>query len=420
MLSIRHIPLFFLFSMILTGLDAENGEPFGNAVIRDLEKNEYYRLPLPPSLQKYCTANLRDLRIHHEGKLKTREIPYILDRPDPYDPFHEKRNLKILEKQSLSEGGVRVELEDPSQRRISALALKVDQGTVSRSIRITASDDQEDWKEVHSGKRYHDERYPDGTRRFVLRDLGLQPHAFYRIHVGAKGRGLDPRILKATVIEVKRGWEGYHPIPIKDHQVISKNDRTYIRPIFDAPSYRIDGFELKLGEDDYFYRKGLLARGDPERPDSLEKLASFEMVSHGANELRFEGFQSKDLLIVLKDQDLPSLSIKGVKAYQREQSLLFRAKGDGKHLLKFGDREARAPSYDLPHFKEQMPDSLKTVGIGEIHWNGPPLSEWVEKGKKEENDRGYRIFTTIGIILIWIFGVTVFVSIGLLIYRRVL
>jgi hypothetical protein len=294
---------------------------------------------------------------------------------------------------------------------------------VSRTIRITASDDVEkegEWEQVYAGQRYHDERYPDGTRRFVLRGVDLDPHRFYRIHVGAEGRGLDPRILEVQVIRVENGWESYHKVPTKGYERITKKERTYIRPVFDAPSFRIDGFELELGEPDYFYRSGFLARGDPEEPDSLKKLTAFDMVSYGEGELHFDGYPSRDLLIVLKDGDLPPLSIEGVKAYQRERSLLFQANEKGDLFLEFGERDAEVPDYELPHFREQMSARPMSASFGEIRWNGPALSKWVKEEKRSDANKAYRILNTVGIILIWLFGVAVLVSIGILIYRRAL
>lgn len=391
--------------------------PFGKARIQGIDGSGYYRLPITPELQKHCLLGSGDLRIHGpEGK----DIPYLLEKPPSFQPFQEVRGLKILNKKSLKKGGTVIRVEDSAEAPISAIALEVDQGTISRSIQIEASDDGTDRKLVHPAQRYHDERYPDGTRRFVLRDLDLSGHRFYRVRIGAEGRGLDPRILEASVIRIKKGWESYSKVPVSDLRITQKENRTYVRPVFNAPSYRIDGIDLKVGPADYFYRRGFLARGDPEKPDSLRKLASFDIISHGATELRFDGFRSKNLLIVLKDGDLPPLSIEEMQAYQRDRALLFRSDGEGEHELRFGQKGASILVYELPHFREQMPDSLNKASIGKIRWNGPPLEEWVQEEEKKTDNSTYRVLTTIGIILIWLFGVSVFVAIGLLIYRRAL
>ncbi len=416
----KRIPFTLLLLLQLLGLNVhgENEPPFGKASIKGIEERGYYHLPITPELQKHCLLELEDLRVQgSEG----REIPYLIDEPSAFDPFQEVRQLRIVKKKSLKKGGTIVFLEDSTEDRISALTLEVDQGTVSRSIRIEARTDKEADRElVHSPRRYHDERYPDGTRRFILRDLGISGHRFYRVHIGADGRGLDPRILEATVIQVNKGWDSYRSVPVSDVRITEKAKRTYVQPVFDAPSYRIDGIDLKLGDGEYFYRKGFLARGDPQKPDSLKKLTSFDIVSHGSAELHFKGFRSKQLLIVLQNEDLPSLSVEGIDAYQRNRMLLFRAEGKGAHQLRFGRKGTAPPAYELPHFRQQVPEDPMEARIGEIRWNGPPLEEWVKEEKEGKTDQVYRIFTTIGILLIWLFGIAVFVSIGILIYRRVL
>lgn len=393
------------------------GPPFGKASIEGVEASGYYRLPVPPRLQKHCRLDLRDLRIHGpEGK----ELPYLLDRPEPFVPFVELRKLQILKKKSLEGGGSILELEDPDRDTIPALHLEVDQGPVSRSVRIEKSEDLENWEEVHPFQRYHDESYKERQRGFILRDLDLSGARYYRIRIGAKGRGLDPRITEAKVLSVRTGWESYQRVPVKDFQVEEREERTYIRPKFDAPSYRIDGFDLKLEEKDYFYRRGNLARGDPEKPDSIEKLSSFDLTSYGDVELRSRGHRSQDLLIVLKDGDLPNLEVKDVKAYQRKERLLFRTGREASHLLRFGDRNAKEPNYELPHFEEQLPEKLQEAEVGPIEWNGPPLAQWGRTEKQKADGSPYRIWNLIGIISIWLFGVSVLVSIGLLLYRKVI
>ncbi len=412
--------VFFLFLPLLSNTQDGGDPPFGKAPVEGIEGKGFYRLSVPPRLQKYCKLKLQDLRIMEGSGPEAEELPYLLDEQASFQKFVERRELRILKRESLKEGGGLVTLEDTATKGVTSLALEVDQGTVSRSIRITGSDDKKNWKELHPFQRVHDERFPDGNRGFILRDLNLSPHRYYRIQVSAEGRGLDPSIMDATVMKVKKGWKSYDRVPVKDFQVIQKEKRTYIRPEFEAPSYRIDGIDLDFGEKDYFYRKGFLARGDPDKPDSLQKLASFDLVSHGEAQLRFKGFRSNDLLIVLQDGDLSPLQIQNLKAYQRDRPLFFRWSKSTEPQLLFGDRKAEDPDYQLPHFREQMPDHPQKVSVGKIEWEGPPLEEWVRTEEKAKKDSSYRILTTIGIILIWIFGVVVLVSIGLLLYKRIL
>lgn len=415
------LPSFKLFMILLLlplwGASEDEGPPYGRAPIEGVEEGGYYRAPIAPELQKHCRLGLEDLRLKDpQGE----ETPYILEEVPSFKPFQEKRVLEILKKESLEKGGSLLELEDPKEGAIPAIALKVDQGPVSRSIRIEGSQDGEDWETLNPSERYHDERYKNAARWFVLRELNLSGHRFYRIKIGAEGRGLDPRILKAKVLEIKKGWESYHPVPLKDFEVIRKEKRTLVQLSFDAPTYRIDGLDPELENTDYFYRKGYLARGDAKDADSLEKLSGFDLTSYGKSQLRFKGYRSDRLVLVLKDGDLPSLDIERIEAYQRKRGILFRTETGSPPQLEFGDQRAEAPRYQLPHFREQMPDSLKKAKVGDVEWKGPPLQEWGRVEKKEKKEDHYRIWTTIGIVTIWLFGVAVLVSIGLLLYRRIL
>ncbi len=419
MKKISSILLFPILLLPFWGIgQGAEGPPYGKASIEGIEGSGYYRCPIEPELQKYLQPGLQDLRIRDANE---KELPYLVEEAEAPRIFEALRQLKIQQQRGKDGDGLILMLEDPAPDSIPGLALKVDQGNVSRKISIEGSQDGEEWEKLHEAERYHDEDLPSGNRGFILRDLQLSPHSFYRVDIGGEGEGFDPRIRGATVIQRSDAHEAYRSVPMEDLDIKKKGERTYIRLRFDAPSYRVHGLELDIGEEDFYYRSGFLAQGDTLQKGALESLHSFDLVSYGDQQIHLDGVFTRDLVLVIEDRDFPTLQIEGVKVYQRKRALLFRAKEGGDHGLRFGDKEAPPPGYDLKHFREQMPDELKKAQVSNITWKGPPLEEWFEEEEKVEKKGGEQsVWSVIGVLLIWVFGVSVFVAIGILWYRRIL
>lgn len=439
LLPTRSLLLLLILSSLFwnegMGQDQEGAKaPYGTARIEGADTSGYYRFSVQPSLQKHLQPELQDLRIIDENG---KEIPYLFEKKERTHPFRSIRSLDHVKQKSQENGGLFLELKDPDPGRIEGLALEVDRSPVSRSLKVMASEDGNSWKEVVPMRKYHDEDFPDGTRRFIIRDAEIEAHRYYRIEVSADGDGPDPRIRTASVIEDQSERIPYSKIPDPTFASIEKRKRSYIPLEFDAPTYRVHGIEMRLEGPDFFYRQGFIARGDPGEPDSLKKLASFDLVSYegkyahasaderSAVDVTFylDGVYSQQLVLVIDNRDHASLNIQDVRAYQRERRIFFQTvEGQKAERLVFGDPGAKRPRYELPHFRDRMPDKVPELRISELEWNGPELEELLPEDKKLKKREGqeHRTATIVGFILVWVLGISVLVAVVILWKRGIL
>ena len=66
---------------------------------------------------------------------------------------------------------------------------------------------------------------------------------------------------------------------------------------------------------------------------------------------------SRELLLLIRNEDSPPLAINGVRAGRREASLVFFAKEPGHYTLLTGNTECAAPRYDLPGLGADLNDA---------------------------------------------------------------
>ncbi len=338
----------------------------GKATLAPVPEDGFYRIPITPDWRKYLGPDLSDIRlVDAEGGT----VPFALEEP-PLPPLPRLvRKLEILEQNSHRGGGGTVILEDPEQGSLPGLALEVDHGQVSRDLSIYGSFDQKKW-ELLGERHLYAERFHDGTRRFLLRDLEAGSHRFYKVTIGAEGMGLDPKILEADAITQGTDWKGYAPLPLHDAPVRRKEEHTFIDLHFDTSSYYLHGIQLDLEEKGSFFREGFLARKDTTAPEGYEKLQSFDIVSYGEHRLVFKGYRTHDLMLVIRDRGNLPLHIKGVEAFQEQRYMIARLPAGGGYKVLFGKKGTQPLPYDLPHYHDQISGNTPLLEATSIHWEG--------------------------------------------------
>ncbi|MGY0038876.1 hypothetical protein [Pedobacter sp. NJ-S-72] len=125
------------------------------------------------------------------------------------------------------------------------------------------------------------------------------------------------------------------------------------------------------------------------------------VISSSAMPYLYFSVKTKRIELEILNGDNPPLVLKGISAYQLNQSLIsYLEKGQAYQLL-FGDGKAAAPDYDLKFFGDSLQQELKQLDHQAISPNPLYQAEKVKnKVAKAEGIPGWLIWAAIAIVAV--------------------
>lgn len=196
-------------------------------------------------------------------------------------------------------------------------------------------------------------------------DLRLYDHAGQEI----------PYLVRQEVAEtdvLQIGTEQYITVPVvSTAQTDSAEDKkTYFRIALDAFHY-VDKLELVLSGPAYYRRTaGIYERivdsANWEEPVTWEYIQSLSLVSGEPVISHLPGFRSRELFVIIDNEDNAPLRIKDLKLSQLRRYITADLKQGEKYTLKLGDVQLNAPVYDLRYFEKNIPAMIPEVSSGPL------------------------------------------------------
>ncbi len=382
---------------------ALDATPFGEvAAVEGVAAAGLWRLPVEADLYRHSLAAsgpLADVRIAGPGG---DEVAWALRDVTPPAP---ERHLEatLLDPVTFPDGTVRAVLDlGHAGLRHGEVRLEVDGEEFLRSVRIEVSDDARRWGVAAEGARVYAVkglpearrtrlRYPVSDARYLrvtllpgtgeprIRGARLalpSPEKAETRSLAAAARGKPSPDGRATLFDVDLGAPG---IPASA-MVLSVP-----APVFERPA-RV----LASADGEYWNAVGggLLWRAPAgRRPAEESEGVRLELAPTGKRYLRVE----------VRNGDAPPLSVEGVRLEWRAQEIVLRAEAPGAHLLYVGDREARAPAYDLPAVLRRSPDaSAGRASLGPLQ----PNPRHVEAVRRAPFSERHRAVLGIGLALL--------------------
>lgn len=334
-----------------------------------------WRLPVEADLYRHSLAvvgTLADVRIAGPGG---NEVSWALREVTPPEP-ERFLDATLLDPVVFPDGTVRavLDLGHPGLRH-GEVRLDVEGEDFLRKARIEVSDDARGWGVVAEGARVYAVKGLAEARRTWVR-YPISDARYLRVTL-LPGAG-EPRIRGARLVL---------PSPRKaETGVLAASARA--RP---APDGRATLFDVDLGAPGVPASAAVLSVPTPvfERPARVLASADAEYWSpvgsgllwrapvgrrppeDGENlRLEFAPTGKRYLRVEVRDGDAPPLAVDGVRLEWRAQEIVLRAEAAGPHRLYVGDREARAPAYDLPAVLRRSPDTAAgRVSLGPLAAN---------------------------------------------------
>lgn len=146
------------------------------------------------------------------------------------------------------------------------------------------------------------------------------------------------------------------------------NKRTIVQILF-KENYQIDKLILSLHGFQYYRRTAWITEVNPLKRDkksrySENRLESFTISSGKQPVIHLYGENRyKQLFIIIDNEDSEPLSVKNIKAYQKNIELIAYLENNKHYIIKTGQTNIPLPRYDLSYFNDSISNSVPFINV---------------------------------------------------------
>ena len=372
-----------------------------------IPEDGFYRIFISSDIAVHLNTSFSNVRIYDSQET---EIPYLLQDEAPSYISQEFKEYKILEKRQDPGCCTSLTLHNPDQNVVNSISLVIRNADVTKEAVLLGSDDRQHWFALKQQFILYPAENNSGTSEIKIVDFPLSNYTYYSLRID-DSTSAPLNILSAGYFQGIRNAGKYTEIPLR--KILStdslKQKKTYLHFQFDTLRI-VDKLELSMKGSTYFLRKAFLYQLKERTLKTGTKETYYDLIqevelnSKHPTHIELPGTKVSDLLLVIENEDNPSLEVGYGKAFQLNRYLTAFLKKEKKYTLKIGDAQLPAPVYDLVFFKDSIPANPPTLTTGETHI--------FEKGNTAQT---FTFFTTKAFI--WAAVVLVIVVLGFMSVR---
>ena len=316
------------------------------------------KLSLPAETLDAARPALEDVRLYDDAG---NELPFLIERLTPASKVTQgAKSFRV----SLNPGTTVITLETGLAQPLDAVTLETPAPNFIKAVQIEGSTDARRWQTLAQGQPIF--RQPNGASqlrlaipvgtwrslRLTVDDQRSQPIPFTGARVHAAAAEPAPS----------------EPLPVTIAERHENPGETRLTLILSAANLDIASLHVETSEP-LFTRQVTLAVPQISEATIREQTIGQGVIYRVAIEgqpasadlsLSLESqVRSRELLLLIRNQDSPPLPIASVRAERRPVCLVFLARAAGVHHLLTGNRRCAAPRYDLA----ALGVSLKTTAV---------------------------------------------------------
>lgn len=373
------------------------------AKVNSVTGNAFYRIKINSNIVAFCNNQLQDLRLFdNDGK----EVPYLLNK----EHLHEQHTTFNTYSFNQTKEGNKdiIIIENRNKDSIGQFLFEMKNADASRLIRISGSDNKDNWFVVRDS--FYFESYGGNNSTMVQKTLQFPKtdYAFYKIEIRNNKNESPLNIVRignnnnATIPAIFQRVNGL------SYTIIDSNKSTFIHFKI-KPGNKIDRLAFTIDAPEMFLRSVIIKKfvaadyysGNSGSAAISKKLRDYEPVTMNAelsstyvNNIdcsQLLGNEKCDSFIiqVINKDDAP-LHLKSIEGYQLGTTITAKLEKDKTYFLYFGDSLLTAPSYDLVYFNKNIPVDIKSIDVQEVQ-----LKE--QKDKDEYNGDADKWIVWIGL-----------------------
>ncbi len=314
------------------------------------------KFSLPVETLDAARSGLSDLRVYDDA---SNEIPYLIEHP--VAARRVIRNAKSFQT-TLSSQDTVITLETGLAQAMDGVALQTPANNFIKAVQIEGSNDGRRWQEIARGEPIF--RQPNGVNQLQIET----PPGFWawlRLTID-DGRSQPIPFTGALVQAASAESAPDEPSPVSIVERHESPGETRLTLNLGAANLELSKIQIETAEP-LFTRQVMLATPDisedsiTERPLTggvIYRVAVDGLPASSGLSVPVEAqVRSRELLMLIRNNDSPPLPVTAVLAERRPVYIVFLAKQTGAHYLVTGNPRCPAPRYDLA----ELSANLKTV-----------------------------------------------------------
>jgi hypothetical protein len=358
---IRKLQYWLLLLFITATSSFAQTPEFGYArKLSPVTEDGWHAIALPSSVFKYLREDYADIRLYDING-DTTEIPFVL-RITEDELQSGKVELKTFNT-STQNKNLFVTFEVPAGQTVNHAEFLFEEDNFDAVVKLEGSDDRASWFEIVTGQRIVSLKttnvdfrsstvtFPESRYKYLRATISGAKLTFvsatFRNNIRKKGKYLSIG-KKFSTTEDKAAKQTIINIMLNDFQPVSNatidvsNDQDYYR--YYSLEYLTDSAQTPKGWT-YYYTP----------------LSSGYLTSINQNEISFHPTATQKMRLTVFNADNLPLKIEDIRLSRPETHLIAKLSKDKDYYLLYGNESVNAPSYDLVHFTNKIPDSLRMI-----------------------------------------------------------
>ncbi|WP_162054946.1 DUF3999 family protein [Pontibacter pamirensis] len=388
--------LLFSILLLLSGSTFAKAQEYEwKAPVAPAPEKGYYRILLSPEVRGNLQADLSDVRLINEQQ---QEVPYLLRSEQPVQYKKLFKPYIILHYDRDKDCCSELLIENTDKRKIDNISLLIKNADVQKQVRLSGSDDRENWFVLKAQDVLHTLNSTESTARLRLLEFPLNDYRYLRLQLNDSSSA-PLNILQAGYYDTQTETGQYTAIPVQQVTRTDSARYTYIRLQFAGPAYP-EQLDMNITSPALYLREGYVIAGKatPTRKRKRRRRLSetepvrvnFTLNANAPARIALPRRQVQELTIVIDNADNPPLQIADITPLQFNRYLVANLEANETYTLYFGDKDAAAPLYDLEFFSDSIPSDLPVLMTTNIHtvterqqatgWNASKFLLWAAIG----------------------------------------
>lgn len=358
-----------LFALIIV-ISQVTGQSFTmEAQIDSVKEDGNYQILITPEVSTHLKQDFSDLRIYDT---KNNEVPYFLKIEKAPVSTESFRSYEIIEHNKVPGCCTQLIIRNSKKNKIDNIGLIIKNADVRKKARLSGSDDKVNWYTIKDNYELESLYNDQKTEEVKILHFPLSDYEYFRLDI-SDSLSLPISILQAGYYDILHKNATWLDLPAPDVvQTDSIDKKSYVKIAFQSPQY-IDRIKFNIsGPDNYLRRSKLCTRTTNSEKSYFTVITTFELRSNHSNEFLLDNLFEQELYLIIDNKDNPPLSVESVDASQIRRTVIAHLQKDNNYVLRFGDKNASLPDYDLKYFNDKLtihPKVLKVDAIEKIEFD---------------------------------------------------
>ncbi|WP_431471995.1 DUF3999 domain-containing protein [Nonlabens sp. SCSIO 43208] len=335
---------------------------------RSIERptDSWHKINIKPEMYKHLNQRLSDMRIYGVSKTDTTQVPFLM-----HSSTSKKVNRDLafeLINQTKNEDGIFFTFKLEDAQIINKIHLDFIETNFDWKIQLDASNDQKEWYTLLDDYRITSIKNKQVTYQYSQLHFEPSEYQYYRVLV----KNIDKAELDRARLrrfEVEKGENISYPSTITKKETTNSNESLVFTQMDDTA--RISRVLINIKSNFDYYRPFKLEYlADSVKLDDgyryqYATLITGVLDSSSDNTYTFPATTCKKLRLNIYNGNNEPLYVDSFNVSGFRDYLLARFTKEADFFLAYGKENDQLPSYDIEKFKDNIPEELTSLSLGE-------------------------------------------------------